>query len=79
MKQPKEIIGWIGVLFILLAYTLTTFSIIQPQQLVYGFLNLFGAIGIIISSYGKRDFQPVFLNVVWLIVATAGICKSLLG
>jgi hypothetical protein len=77
--KPKEIIGWIGVLLILLAYILTTFGVIKPQELTYGFLNFFGAIGIITSSYGKRDFQPILLNVVWLIVAAAGIFKSILG
>jgi hypothetical protein len=77
--KSKEIIGWVGVLLILLAYILTTFDIIKPQELIYGFLNFFGAIGIITSSYGKRDFQPILLNVVWLIVAAAGIFKSILG
>jgi hypothetical protein len=77
--KPKEIIGWAGVLLILLAYILTTFGAIKPQEIIYGFLNFFGAISIITSSYGKRDFQPVLLNVVWLVVAAAGIIRSLLG
>jgi hypothetical protein len=77
--KSKEIIGWVGVLLILLAYILTTFGAIKSQELLYGFLNFFGAIGIITSSYGKRDFQPMLLNVVWLIVAGAGIIRSLLG
>jgi paired small multidrug resistance pump len=77
--KPKEIIGWVGVLLILLAYMLTTFGVIKPQELIYGFLNFFGAIGIITSSYGKRDFQPILLNVVWLIVAAIGIIRSFVG
>ncbi|MGI9027323.1 MAG: CBU_0592 family membrane protein [Candidatus Saccharimonadales bacterium] len=75
MKIP-EIAGWIGVLLILLAYCLITFSVIAPENIAFGLMNLFGAIGIIISSYSKKDFQPVALNVVWLLIAIIGIVKS---
>jgi hypothetical protein len=77
MRQ-KDIIGWIGVLLILTAFILTTFSIISAKDIVYGVLNVIGAAGIITSSYVKKDFQPVILNVIWLLVAVAGIIKSLI-
>ena len=76
MKR-NDIIGWVGVLLILLAFTLTTFGIINAKDAAYGVLNFSGAIGIIISSYTKKDFQPVILNVVWLLVATIGIIRIL--
>lgn len=77
MKQ-KDIIGWIGVLLILAAFTLTTFEVIDAKHIAYGVLNFIGALGIIISSYAKKDFQPVFLNIVWLVVAFIGIVRSIL-
>jgi hypothetical protein len=77
--KAKEVAGWVGVILILAAHALTTFGIVSPETLVYGVMNLFGAAGIIISSYGKRDFQPVFLNGVWLVVAVIGIIRSLAG
>lgn len=77
--KPKDIAGWMGVLFILAAFILTTFSIIQPTDISYGLLNFIGALGIITSSYAKKDFQPVFLNIIWLIVATIGIIRSLIS
>ena len=73
----KEIIGWIGVLLILLAFALITFGSITADDIIYGTLNFAGALGVIISSYAKKDFQPVALNVVWLLVATIGIARSL--
>jgi hypothetical protein len=78
MKQ-KDIIGWIGVLFIVIAYTLTTFGFIDAKDMAYGTLNFVGALGIIVSSYAKKDLQPVILNVIWLIVATVGIVRSLIN
>lgn len=73
----KGIIGWIGVLLILLAFALITFGSITADDIVYGILNFAGALGIIISSYAKKDFQPVALNIVWLLVAAVGIARSL--
>lgn len=77
MKQ-EDIVGWVGVLLILTAFTLTTLELISVKTLAYGLLNFAGALGIIISSYAKKDFQPVILNVIWLIVAMIGIIRSLL-
>jgi paired small multidrug resistance pump len=75
MKQ-KDIIGWVGVLLILVAFALTTFGIINAKDAAYGILNFVGALGIVISSYAKKDFQPVILNVVWLLIAAVGIIRS---
>lgn len=77
MKR-NDIVGWAGVSFILLAFTLTTFGVIDAKDIGYGILNLFGALGIIVSSYAKKDFQPVILNIIWLLVATISIIRSLI-
>ena len=76
MKR-NDIFGWVGVTLILIAFTLTTLEIIHPKTLAYGLLNFIGALGIIVSSYTKKDMQPVALNVVWLVVAAIGIVKAL--
>jgi len=73
----KEVTGWIGVLLILSAYSLVTFGFIQPENVLYGLMNVTGAFGIVVSSYYKRDFQPVLLNGIWLIVAVIGIIKNI--
>ncbi len=76
--KVKEIVGWLGVALILCAFTLTTFEILQPSSTLYGALNAFGALGIIISSLYKRDFQPVALNIVWLLIAVVGTIRSII-
>ena len=75
--RASEYIGWVGVSLILIAYIGITFSVIQPETFLYACINFIGALGIIISSYAKRDFQPVVLNVIWLAVAVIGIIKSI--
>ncbi len=70
-----EVIGWLGVALILLAYILTSFNALDNQSLVYQLLNLFGALGILIDTWVKKDYQPVFLNVVWALVAIVAIAR----
>jgi hypothetical protein len=72
-----ELFGWIGVAFILIAYALNTFQVLDSADIKYVLLNIFGAVGIIWSSGVKKDFQPVALNVVWLVVAMIGLARTI--
>lgn len=70
------LLGWYGVGAILLAFALNSFGILSAQNVTYQLLNLTGAAGIIVSSLQKRDFQPVALNVVWLLIAFVALLKN---
>ena len=72
----KQVTGWIGVTLILAAYTFNVFGILAASDFAYGILNLLGASGVIISSLAKKDYQPMVLNAVWLVVALVGIIRG---
>ena len=74
----KQLIGWYGVVAIVIAFTLLNFGILGTDSLVYQLLNLTGAIGIIIEAGSKKDYQPVALNIVWLLVAIYGLLQIIL-
>ena len=69
------ILGWYGVLAILGAYALISFSLLTPNSLSYQLLNLTGAAGIVLEAYSKKDYQPVILNIIWIMIALATIMK----
>jgi hypothetical protein len=75
LKSEVSLIGWYGVLAILLAYALVTFSVVNPHNYPYQLLNLTGAISLVIEAYSKRDYQPATLNVVWSIIALIAIIQ----
>lgn len=70
-----EIIGWAGTLAILLAYLLVTLHKINADSKEYQFLNLFGAIGIIVNSGIHGAIPSVGLNIVWFIIAAYGLVR----
>jgi membrane-bound ClpP family serine protease len=71
-KHPSvllEVTGWYGVAAIIAAYFLLSFGFLDLKASGYQVLNLTGSLAILLHSYVKRDFQPVALNAIWLIIA----------
>ena len=77
MKTFIELFGWYGMVAIVLAYALVSFSFLQPTGIVYQLLNITGSLGIIAVSFYKRAYQPGVLNVIWILIALAAILRML--
>ncbi len=77
MNKIISLFGWYGLIAIVLAYTLVSLSILEATDLTYQMLNGSGAIGIVLQTYIKRDYQPMILNIVWAIIALVSILKIL--
>lgn len=73
----KQVIGWYGVTAIVVAFALLNFDVFDTDSLVYQLLNISGSIGIVIVASSKKDYQPVALNIIWLLIATYGLWKIL--
>jgi len=71
----NETAGWYGVIALLMAYGLVSFSLIQSNSVVYHFLNLTGALGIIAISLERKNYQPVALNAIWGIIAALALLR----
>lgn len=77
-KIVDEVIGWIGMSIILLAYVLISFGVLFPSSLLYQILNVIGSIGILYISFKKKAYQPAVLNVIWVIVALIAIIAMII-
>ena len=74
-KQIISFLGWYGVVAVVVAYVLISFSLVSSNALVYQLLNLSGALGIMIETYYKKDYQPFWLNLIWAGIALIAIIK----
>ncbi|MFA5742827.1 MAG: hypothetical protein WCX77_02795 [Candidatus Paceibacterota bacterium] len=72
-KKFNEIIGWYGVVAILLAYVLVSFNFAKPDSSIYQILNLTGALGVAVISLMKKAYQPAVLNIVWSFIAAVAL------
>lgn len=75
MKTFIELFGWYGTVVIVLAYVLVSFSIITPTNIWYQVLNGTGALGIVLVSFHKKNYQPGVLNIIWTGIAVIAILK----
>lgn len=77
MKKKKSsidnIIGWIGVTTLMLAYLLLTTKAISSTNKIYQLLNLTGAVGLTYISYKQKAHQSTFINAIWIIISLYGI------
>ena len=68
-----NVIGWYGAIAVLGGYVLISFAVLQPLDLTYQLLNLSGSIGLGLICWYKRTYQPLFVNIIWGIIALLAI------
>ena len=73
MKKASGILGWYGVIATVVAYILVSFLVLSPTSLLYQALNLTGALGVTIETYYRKDYQPFWLNLIWMLIALVAI------
>jgi hypothetical protein len=68
--------GWLGAMLILAAYALNSSGKLLSHSLTYQWMNLVGAVGLIINSGWNGAWPSVGLNVVWLCIAVYAVTRS---
>lgn len=69
-----DIIGWIGMILVLIAYVLLSTNKIK-NGLLYQVLNLMAGILMAIGLYPKNAWFSFTLQIIWAIVAFVSIIK----
>jgi len=64
-----DIIGWVGVASLLLAYALVSMRKVQGDSMTYQFLNMLGGALLIVNSFHYKAFPSVGVNVAWIGIA----------
>lgn len=78
MEKLTEALGWYGVIAIISAYALVSFSVFSATSIWYQLLNATGAIGIAVISFRKQTYQPGILNIVWALIALFAMANILM-
>ena len=77
-KLFAEIAGWYGVIAILLAYALVSFSALSSESIIFQILNLSGAIGLVVINLEKKVNQSIAINSIWAIIALLALVRIIL-
>lgn len=74
-RTYTELAGWYGVIAILIAYAGNMLEWIAVNSMLYLFLNATGSLGILIDAAKQKNWQPVVLNIIWMIIALIGLAR----
>ena len=77
MNRTIQLMGWCGVLLVLLGYFLVSERLVSAETICYQVINACGALFVAIEAKTKNDSQPFWLNVIWLCVALLSIARIL--
>lgn len=71
-----EILGWIGSLFVLVAYALNMNKKLAADSLTYYLLNIFGSAFLIINTAYHHAFPSMAVNIVWVFIPIITIIRQ---
>ncbi|MFH1503400.1 MAG: hypothetical protein ABIE36_01965 [Candidatus Diapherotrites archaeon] len=70
-----SILGWVGVVFIILAYIFHSNKKLKGDYVLYHLLNLFGATGIAISTFITESWPALTLSLIFWAISLFYIFK----
>ncbi|MGA2625966.1 MAG: hypothetical protein ABSF63_02760 [Candidatus Bathyarchaeia archaeon] len=74
-RTGVEILGWYGLIAVVIAYGSVSLNFVSPNTYVYQFLNLSGSVGLGLVAFVKRAYQNGVLNVVWGAIAVVALIR----
>ncbi|MDP3966559.1 MAG: hypothetical protein Q8Q04_03445 [archaeon] len=74
-KVFAEVVGWIGMTLILLAYFLVSYGIVKGESLTYQLINLVAVFGTFYNAYYNKSKPLMTLQLVWGLIALISIIK----
>jgi hypothetical protein len=69
--------GWAGTILVVAAFFLNSNNEISSNDRRYGLMNLFGALGIGINVFHQQAWPALALQIVWGLIAVAGLIKPI--
>ena len=72
-----SVLGWIGLIFIILSYILFSTKRLKKDYVLYHLLNFLGAAGLIISTFITESWPALTLSLIFAVISIVYIVKIL--
>ena len=71
-----EVIGWIGAVLIVGAYSLNINGKLSSRSVIYIISNLVGGIFFTINTLVHHAYPSMLVNIIWVVIAIAALMKK---
>ena len=78
ISSLQNIIGWIGSISLVLAYTLLTFEVVGQKDLLFNGMQLLGGLALGYRVWLDRNWSNLALEVFFVAVAVYAIAKVII-
>lgn len=75
LNEIADEVGLIGVILILISYTLLQLGKVKSNSIYYSYINLLGAVLILFSLYYNWNLASAIIEIFWIIISFFGIAK----
>jgi hypothetical protein len=75
LKFLIETIGWIGAAEVIIAYALNSNGKLRSDSPVFQWLNLTGAILLIINTFYNESYPSMVINIIWTGIAIIALMR----
>jgi hypothetical protein len=75
MSILYEVLGWVGMACVIIAFGLNSLEKLAANTLSYILLNGIGSAFLIINCYHNKAIPPMVLNIIWLSIALISLWK----
>jgi len=79
MSVVVDVMGWVGMVFVLGAYGMLTAGRLRADGVPYQLANLLGGVLLLVNTAYHYAWPSAALNLVWFIIGAAGIVKGVLA
>ena len=76
MELIIQMIGMLGMILVLLAFTFLKLNKITHKDLIYNLLNLVGSLFLAVSAIYTKSYPLVILNSIWVVFSLIDIIKK---
>jgi hypothetical protein len=73
----EDILGWIGMLLVLCAYSLISLGVFIAQSFEYILMNAVGSLFLLYLALKKKALPLVFLNGVWILISLISLIRMI--
>ena len=71
-----DIIGWVGSVMVVLAYSLNMFGKMASDSMAYYWLNIAGSICLILNTLFHHAIPSAVVNVIWVCIAGVAVIRK---
>ena len=72
-----DAIGWLGAVFVLVAYYLVSSNLVDPKSMRFQSMNILGALLLVYYTHSCKAYASMMVNIIWVFIGIHSLVKGI--